>query len=52
MESYVEEGDFCEIPIGRGDTGGAGVWDLYRDGLYRGKIDENWSEKHVKRRVK
>ena len=20
--SHVEEGDFCEIPIGRGDTGG------------------------------
>ena len=44
VESHVEEGDFCEIPIGRGDTGGAGVLVLYRDGLYRGKIDENWSQ--------
>ena len=50
--SHVEEGDFCEIPIGRDDTGGAGVWDLYRDGLYRGKMDENWSEKCVKTLVK
>ena len=24
MESWVEEGDFCEIPIGRDDTGRAG----------------------------
>ena len=52
MESWVEEGIFCENPIGRGDTGGAGVWVLYRDGLYQGKIDENWSEKCVKTRVK
>ena len=47
--SHVEEGDFCEIPIGRDDTVGAGVWDLYRDGLYRTKIG---AKKHVKTRVK
>ena len=41
MESYVEEGDFCEIPTGRDDTGGTGVWDLYRDGLYWGENVEN-----------
>ena len=50
--SHVEEGDFCEIPIGRDDTGGAGVWDLYRDGLYRGKMAKIRSRKHVKTRVK
>ena len=51
-ENWAEEGDFCEIPIGRDDTGGAGVWDLYRDGLYRGKMEKKWSEKCVKTRVK
>ena len=50
--SHVEEGDFCEIPIGRGDTGGAGVWVLYRDGLYRGEIAENWNQKTRKNSIK
>ena len=45
--SHVEEGDFCEIPIGRDDTGGAGVWVLYRDGLYRGKLMKIGAKKHV-----
>ena len=40
-EGYVEEGDFCEIPIGRDDTRGASVWVLYREWLYGGKMTEN-----------
>ena len=42
METYVEEGIFCEIPIGRDDTWGAGVWVLYRDWLYREKISKKF----------
>ena len=43
--SHVEEGDFCEIPIGRDDTGGAGVWTLYRDWLYQVRIAEIGTDK-------
>ena len=41
MKRWVEEGDACEIPIGRDDTGGAGVWVLYRELLYGEKNAEN-----------
>ena len=37
VESWVGEGDVCDIPIGKDDTRGSDVWGLYRDGLYRGK---------------
>ena len=41
VENWVEEGDVCDIPIGRDDTGGSPVCVFYRDGLYRGKIGQN-----------
>jgi hypothetical protein len=37
VENWVEEGDVCDIPLGRDDTGGSPVCVFYRDGLYRGK---------------
>ena len=37
VENWVGEGDVCDIPIGRDDTGGSPVCVFYRDGLYQGK---------------
>ena len=45
---HVDEMDVCDIPIGRDDTGRSAVWGLYREWLYRRKINQNPIEKHVK----
>ena len=42
----------CEIPIGRDDTRRVAVCVLYRNGLYRRKIDEKGVEKYAKTRGK
>ena len=45
VKSRVDGGDGCEIPIGRDDTRRVAVCVLYRNGLYRRKIDEKGVEK-------
>ena len=38
----------CYNPIGRDDTGGSGVWVLYREWLYPNKNAKNLFENHSK----
>ena len=38
----------CDIPIGRDDTGGSAVWDLYREWLYPRKNCQNLCENSSK----
>ena len=47
-EKGGDGGDGCEIPIGRDDTGRVAVCVLYRNGLYRKKINEKGVEKCAK----